>query len=203
MKLFNIDSPMMQALSKIADLFILNLLFMVCCIPIITIGTSLTALYTVTLKTARNEESYVFRSFFKAFKDNFKISTLSWLILLIAGTILFVDFRYAVVFPEPYNQIIRVATVFLSILYLLLITYLFPYIARFENTLKDSFKNAFLLSVTHLPYTFLFLVIGVLAIILTFLLDFQVIGFLWIVIGFSGLAYINSILFRRIFAKFE
>lgn len=203
MKLFNIDSPMMQALSKIADLFILNLLFMVCCIPIITIGTSLTALYTVTLKTARNEESYVFRSFFKAFKDNFKISTLSWLILLIAGTILFVDFRYAVVFPEPYNHIIRVATVFLSILYLLLITYLFPYIARFENTLKDSFKNAFLLSVTHLLYTFLFLVIGVLAIVLTFLLDFQVIGFLWIVIGFSGLAYINSMLFRRIFAKFE
>lgn len=203
MKLFNLDSPIMQFLTKLADLFILNILFMLCCIPIVTIGASLTALYTVTLKAARNEESYITASFFRAFKDNFKISTLAWLIVLAAGIILSLDFRFSTVLPAPVSKIMRVAVIALSIVYFLLVTYLFPYIARFENTLLHSFKNAFLLSVAHLPYTLLLFVIAVLAGVFTFITGFQVSGFLWFVLGFSGIAYLNSLLFRRIFAKYE
>lgn len=203
MRFLNLDSPLMQFLTKLADLFILNVLFILCCIPVITIGASLTALYTVTLKAARNEESYIAVSFFRAFKENFKISTLSWLIILSIGFVLFLDFRFSSYLPESISKIIRIAVISLSFIYFLLVTYLFPYIARFENTLKNSFKNAFLLSISHLPYTFLFLVITVLAIVFTLLTGFQIAGFLWIVIGFSGIAYLNSLLFRRIFAKFE
>ncbi len=203
MKFFNFDNPVMQALTKLADLFILNLLFTLCCIPVVTIGASLTALYTVTLKAAKNEESYIVSSFFRAFKENFKISTLSWLIMLAAGIVLFLDFRFSAFLPVSYSQVIRVAAVSFSIIYFLLMTYLFPYIARFENTLKNSFKNAFILSIIHLPYTFLFLIIALLSIALTIFINFQISGFLWFVIGFSGIAYVNSLFFRKIFSKYE
>ena len=67
-KLFNIDSPVMRFLGKVADLMILNLVTLLCCIPVVTIGASLTAMHYVLLKMVRNEESYIVRSFFKSFK---------------------------------------------------------------------------------------------------------------------------------------
>lgn len=203
MGLFNLDSPLMQFLTKMADLFILNILYLICCIPIVTIGAATTALYTVALKAAKNEESYIVRSFFKAFKSNFKIGTLSWLIVFAIGLILWTDFQILPSMVEPLRQVLQVLTLSVSLLYLVSVLYLFPYIARFENTLIGSFKNAFFLAVAHLPYTMLIAAITVLAIMATLYIDFRIIGFLWLIIGFSGLAYVNSIFFRKIFAKFE
>lgn len=66
------DSWIMRILTRIFDLIILNLLFIICSLPVITIGTSLSALYSVTLKMVRNEEGYIVRGFFKAYKENLK-----------------------------------------------------------------------------------------------------------------------------------
>ncbi len=203
MRLFNLDSPLMQFLTKLADLFILNFLFLLCCIPIVTIGASLTALYTVALKAAKNEESYIIRSFFLAFKNNLKIGTLTWLIVLAVGIILWTDLQIMPGIAAPFGTILQVLTLTISFLYLIGVLYLFPYIARFENTLFGSLKNAFLLAISHLPYTLLLVAISVLATLATLFIDLRIIGFLWLVIGYSGIAYINSIFFRKIFAKFE
>ena len=81
-KVFALDSPLMNGLSKLADLIWLNILATICCIPIITIGASLTALHYVVLKMVKDEEGYITRSFFKSFKENFKQATLMWLMLL-------------------------------------------------------------------------------------------------------------------------
>ena len=70
-RLFNLDSPIMVFLSKMADLLILNLLALICCIPIITIGASMTAMSYVTLKMVRDEECYIAKDFFKSFRQNF------------------------------------------------------------------------------------------------------------------------------------
>lgn len=203
MSLFNLDSPLMQGLGKIADLFILNILFIVSCIPIITIGPALTALYTITLKAARNEESYIFRGYLKAFKDNFKIGTLSWLIVLIAGFVLWADFRILGSMPDSIKTVMSVFLLLAFFLYLITATYLFPYIARFENILFKTIKNAFFMAIAYLPYTLLFVAFAVLTILATIYIPFQIIGLVWMLFGFSGLAYLNSIFFRKIFAKFE
>ena len=68
MRIFDLDSPLMRVLTKMADLMLLNLLALICCIPIITVGASLTALHYVALKIVRNEEGYIIRTFFKSFK---------------------------------------------------------------------------------------------------------------------------------------
>lgn len=67
-RLFNMDNKFFTVMGRVADLIMLNVVFLICCLPIVTIGASLTALHYVTLKMARNEESYIIRSFFKSFK---------------------------------------------------------------------------------------------------------------------------------------
>ena len=75
-RFFNLDSPVMVALTKMADLIIVNLLAFFCCLPIITVGASMTALHYVVLKIVRDEECYIVKGFFKSFKDNFKQATI-------------------------------------------------------------------------------------------------------------------------------
>ena len=81
-RLFNMDNKFFTVMGRVADLIMLNVVFLICCLPIVTIGASLTALHYVTLKMTRNEESYIIRSFFKSFKQNFKQATVINLIML-------------------------------------------------------------------------------------------------------------------------
>lgn len=203
--LFNLDSPIMRFLSKVADLIILNLLFIVCCVPIITIGASLTALYSVTLKMAKNEEAYIFKGFLKAFRENFKQSTIMWLILLAVGIILFLDFRLAPSMPGAFAQVFQVILMMFSAFYTLILLYTFPYVARFVNSVKNSFKNALLISILNLPFSLLIVVITIGSVFLTFLTPTTfVYGLMaWTLAGFSLVAYVNSLLFRHIFTKYE
>ncbi len=203
MKFFDLDSPLMRFLSKIADLFILNFLFLLCSIPIVTIGASTIALYTVTLKSVRNEESYIVRNFFVAFRKNLKIGLITWIIVLFFGAILFFDFQFLPFVPAPFRTILHVLTLSILFLYAIVILYLFPYIARFENTIVGSFKNAFLLAIVHLPSTILLAVIFGFTVYATLHLNLAVVIVLWLLIGFSGIAYINAYCFRNIFDKHE
>lgn len=203
MKFFNYDSPFMQFLTRLTDLFILNFLFLICCIPLVTIGASATALYSVTLKMVKKEESYIFSSFFRAFKSNFRHSTVSWLILLLASLVLGMDYRAAGIMGGTFQQIFSFLVILVSMIILFPAIYIFPYIARFENTIKNSLKNAFIISIAQLPFTILLLLILAAAVAFTIFIDFRIVGFVWFVIGFSGLAYLNSFLYRLAFRKFE
>ena len=202
---FNYDGPLMRFLSRVGDFLILNILFLLCCIPIITAGTSMTALYSVTLKMAKGEDAYIAKGFFKAFKENFKQSTAAWLIMLILGIVLYIDYRISSVFSDMGGNIFRVFLTMIAIFYLNTLLYLFPYIARFKNTIKNAFKNALLISILNFPWTIAIIAIFIGAVILTFLnattLSYGIL--LWLTFGFSLIAYVYSIIFRRIFAKYE
>lgn len=102
---FNMDSPVMRFLSRLCDLMILNILCLICCIPIVTIGASITALYSVTLKMVKGEDSYIAKGFFKGFRQNFKISTIIWLILLVIGALLAFDFRAVNMLPAALQNV--------------------------------------------------------------------------------------------------
>ena len=82
-KIFDLDSPVMRFLSRMADLMILNLLMTVCCLPVFTIGAANTAMHYVMLKMVRGEEGYIVKDFFKSFKMNFKQATVIWLIMIL------------------------------------------------------------------------------------------------------------------------
>lgn len=80
--LLSLDGPIMQLINKIVYSVYLNILWFICCIPIVTVGASTTALFYVTLKIARNEEGHITKAFFRSFRENLKQGTLIWMILL-------------------------------------------------------------------------------------------------------------------------
>ena len=92
MKIFAIDSPLMRVLGKISDLMILNILTLLCCIPLVTAGAAFTAMHYVSLKMVRGEESGITKMFFHSFKDNLKQSTVIWILFLLVAAIFGLNF---------------------------------------------------------------------------------------------------------------
>ena len=86
--LFRYDNKFFEALGKISNIVILNLLCILSCLPIITIGASATATYFIAMQIVKDEESYIIKEFIKRFKENFIISTKIWIIMMIIGVVL-------------------------------------------------------------------------------------------------------------------
>ena len=199
---FNFEGPVFTFLSRLTDLFWLNLLFIVCCMPVITIGAATTALYYVTLKMAKDEEGYITRSYFKSFKENFKQATVIWIGFLVVGMIMITDLRIvnggntAEILSGPaLGNVIMVAVFLMGIVILMVGTYIFPILAQFDNTIKNTAKNAFLISIRHLPYTIAMLVITAIPVVLIWFFPAL---FILVLIMFSATAYFNSKLFNII-----
>lgn len=199
--LFNLDNPVMVFLGKIADLIILNLVAFVCCIPIVTAGASLTAVYYVTMKMVKKEDGYIVKSFFKSFKENFRQSTIIWLIALVIGIVLGVDMYILNNIEAGYAKYIFIAVCVIGIFYLFTLLYLFPVLARFENNIKNTIKNSFLMSVLSAPKTLLIAVIMIVpSIAIYFIPALLPVQFM---LGITLPAYVASLLFVGIFKRFE
>ena len=199
--LFNMDGPVWQALGRLADLVILNLLFVISCIPVVTIGAAATALYSVTLKMVRDEESYILKGYWKSFKENFKQSTIMWLVMLVIGIVLYVDFKVVGSMTASASKIYLVLLLAISLILVMGLVYIFPLQAKFYNTIKGTIKNAFLMALANLPYTAIIMVITIGSIILTFLNGTTMYyGLLiWLLVGFSIIAHLNSRFFMKVF----
>ncbi len=197
---FNYDNPVWRFIGKFWDVIMLSVLWMVCSIPVVTIGASTTAMYYVTLKLVRDEDGYTFRSFFKSFKENFKQSTIIWLIFLVAGIVLGVDVFF---FLRVFNGSQNVRTIMLAIfmamsfLYFAMFTFVFPLQARFYNPVKRTIFNAFFMSIRHLFQTIGMLVIDVGVVFLAFTYLPQIILF-----GVALIAFLNSYILASIFKKY-
>ena len=201
MKFFSLDSPLMNVLGKMADLMWLNILTMICCIPIVTAGASLTAMNYMALKIVRNEECYITRGFFKSFKENFKQGTLIWLLLLLVVAVFAGDFyiinETEIELHSIFKTIILIAVVFAVFTAM----YVFPVLAKFDNTVMRTIKNAFVMSVLQFPKTMLMIVMYVLPPILcVFFIQLFPVVFLF---GLSVPAFVSALLYNKFFQKLE
>ena len=204
-KLFRMDSPLMRFLTKIADLMVLNILFCVTSIPLITIGASWTALYSVTLKMVRDEEGSVSRSYFRSFRQNFRQATLLWLGVLVALALLVLDIRVLNgMAGGTAPGLLRVGVEILALLGIMVLQYLFPSLARFEASLADTLKNACMMALAHLPKTALMTAAVVGAVWITLINNTTIaVGLMvWPLIGFSLMAFGNSGILRKIFDNY-
>ena len=147
-----IDNPIMNFLTTVCDIVILHFLWLLTSLPILTIGASTTALYYTTMKCIRNGHGGIVKMFFKSFKENFKQATGIGILVLVAGFICSFDIYYAVRMNQ--RGMLIIFTI-MSIIYLFTVLYVFPLQAQFENTIKATIKNAFLLSIKNLPWTLL------------------------------------------------
>lgn len=203
MNIFSSDSLLGRFLNWTADIFILNILWLICSLPIITIGASTTALYYSMMKRIRRDEGYVRTNFISSFKSNFKQSTIIWLIMLVIGAVLFADFRIGLYLNtsngNPVGKLILVISIILMIVYGLVLIYVFPVQAKFVNSVKDNIKNAFLMAVGHFGYTLLIFAIIATFILLTFISQ-AFIG-VEILFGFGLYSFLTGNIFITVFRK--
>jgi len=161
----------------------------------------MTALHYVVLKMVRDEESYIVRSYFKSFKQNFKQATIIWLILMLVGGILLGDIFILNFSAIPFSNWIRIALFTVIIIVLLATMHLFPVLARFDNTIKNTFKNSFFMGILTFPKTILMLLCWVAPLLIAaFIVQATPVVFM---LGISAPAYLCAKLYNKTFKRFE
>ena len=139
-------NPIIKALERFGDLFALNLTFILSCIPVITIGASVTALFTMTNKMVRNEDGTMWKGFWKAFGQNFKVGTKVWAVILAYLGVVYAEYAYMIQSAGQTTNFMVVLIGFEMVFLSFLLPFLFPIIARYENTIINYIK----LSLIHI-----------------------------------------------------
>ena len=149
MNLFSYDSPSSRFLYFVADIVTLHFLWILYSLPIITIGASTTALYYSCMKRIRTGEGYVTQNFRKSFRQNFKQSTILWIVLLLVGLVFSIDIRFRMALGNTMGRVMLVSCSVFLIPFVLLALYIFPVQAKFENNIFNNVKNALLMSIQY------------------------------------------------------
>lgn len=163
----NIDGPFYKTLAKITNYAILGVLWLIACIPIITVGASCTALYAAHHKVVKNGNGYIWRTFWEQFRSNFKQATLLWLIMLLLGGFFAADF-YLLFMMSGGQQGILIIFGILAAVCVMWMQYWLPYIVHIDDPIKTVLKNTLIMTVAHLPQSILLLAIFALCVIINF-----------------------------------
>ncbi|MCR4617953.1 MAG: DUF624 domain-containing protein [Lachnospiraceae bacterium] len=204
MKIFQIDSPLMKFLGKVADIAIVNLFTVLLFIPVITAGAAFTAMHYCMLKLVRDEEAGIVKQYFHSFKDNFKQSTIIWLLFLVLAAFFGVDFYLMYVNPTGISSYVLGGTLVFAFLVMFIGVFVYPIQAKFVNTIPKTLKTAFVFSFRHFPITLLILIAEALPFALFFIRN---IGFwffpLELCFCFSAPAFLAAKLYNKHFKKAE
>ena len=201
-KKLNIDNPFFEFMERVADVILLNALFIIGSLPIFTIGMTTTALYSVTFKLVRREEISVVPEFIKVCKKEWKQSTKIWCFLLFTGMILLIDILYVSQLNKAGSwRMIGIVIGILASLWAIVYSYVFPVLAQFENTTKNTVKNAFVMAIRHFPYTFLILLLNIIPVICLILGAYftGLIVPIYLFAGFATVAFINGMMLSHVF----
>lgn len=199
MKKLSIENPFFEFMGNIGDWMLLNVLFVLASLPVVTIGMSATALYKVTLRRMRGESQYVAREFFQACKEEWKQSTKLWLIFLFTGGLLLFDVLYGKNLWKSLNIAIGVLVALWSFTF----AYAFPLQARFQNSIKNTLTNALALAFQNLPASLVMVALNcipALCIVAGEFVTMLAMPF-FCVLGFSLTARVNGIFLTKIFQK--
>ena len=189
-----------NALNLAGDLVILNLLLLISCIPIVTIGAAMSAGYAGLFRTLQKKETgLLLKRYVADLRAAFRQATAGWLLQLVAFFLLAGDIWFAVVYSEPNNVFFLVFALVVGAGLLLASLWFYPLTARFQNPFTTQLKNAFLMAFAQLPRTILALLIWALALGIPVLLFdiFMYLGWLWLLCGLSLPMYLTVKLFRK------
>ena len=197
-RFFDAGNPLMQALSVAADLLMLNLLTLLCCLPVVTAGAALTALNDMCIRIIRGEDNYILKPFFRSFVSNLKLGSIMGLLFMLAGGLVWLDYRLAELYFPP----LRITAAAVGLIVLAVALYAFALLARYENTLRKTLKNAATLAVAFFPRTLgmMVCVVGLALLCLNFL-NFALP--ILIMFGLSLPCYVCLLLLNGVFEKLE
>lgn len=201
-KLFSENNPIFQLLNLLADLMLLTLQWLVACIPIVTAGAATAALYQCAMKRYK-EEIRLFRDFWEAFRKNFRKATVLWVVVLAMLVTMVLDLYLVFFTPFDPGTVVKMFLLMLVVVAAMILSYIFPLQAFFENSVGGTLKNAVLLAVMYLPVSVVILAVQLIP-VLVWLLFPEFWGhslLLWIALAPGAIAYVNGKFFRRIFER--
>lgn len=201
---FNLDNPVFKFLSTLVDLTLLNVMFIISCLPIFTIGTALTSMHYVMITGWDTQNAHLIKKYTKSFKQNFKQSTVLWLVMLVIGAVIgatgWMVYQQSKVDDSTIFMIMVIIFAIICIVYLCIFTYVWPVLAKFDNTTSATVKNALLLAMSHLPSTLVvWLIFGIAA---YFMLTNVVVAAFGVLILLAVVAYFQGKVFRSVFAPY-
>ena len=196
---YNTDNKVMIFLTKCADVLLATFFWLLGCIPVITAGTATCALYTVLWRVHAGKDVRVTREFFRAMKDNFKVSTAAWILSVIVGALI-VGNVYACSLMEVstgFFGLMKGSTICFTVLYVIILSFLFPCIARYKVTVMQAIGNSLLFGFRYLKESLAAIVLAVFSILIVYFLE-------WYSIIFIGPNfYLHAVLLNNAFKKYE
>ncbi|MEF2879694.1 MAG: DUF624 domain-containing protein [Blautia sp.] len=201
MGLFNENNILNILLNKIGDIIVCNLLFLLCCIPVITIGPALTALFHCMLRSVKGNLNGASKTFFRSFKESFFQSLAAWLLFLLLLFLLILNMDFLSRQGTSVSTALLYLTQGTAGLLVIGALYIFPVIAAFSNTLKNLLKNAYIFAFIHFPSTLLLALITILPMFMTYqdLSLLPLYACCWFFFGFALTAWIDSCILYRFF----
>lgn len=198
------DSKFMQLCIKFVALFKINFFWLLCSLPVFTIGASTCAMLAC-LRALREEEDCGAKAFFASFRRYFGQATVLWLLMAFAGAVLALDYRIVAYLDFPGRMAVIVLICFCLFALILVAGLIFPLLVRYPGTIRDTVVNAVLLSIAHLPKMLLVTAVNLLPLLLLVVLPqaFILLSFLWPVCGFALIALYNLHVTDKIFAAVE
>ena len=200
MALFNMNSGFFKFINRLLDVLFLNFLWIICSLPIVTIGAATCAAFSISLKMVDDEEGYIGKAFFKEFKKKFKQGTLMWMITAPCIYILYLLWQL-VIKSEDINVIVIIGVIFLTAIAISINLYSYPLIARYENSLRNIIKNSFGICLQYFVKTIILTVVVVIEIAIIMWNRWTLLA--GIIIGPEFIIYTISGVSKKIFLQIE
>ena len=196
-------NPVIDFINTLCNFFVLNLIFLITCLPVFTIGSALASLYYVMSKETKGEYGYLVRTYIREFKRNFKDGTLAFLPLFITGGMILFNLLFWPMRGSALSSGITGLLTALSVIWLVIFHYTFPLVGRFVNTPVNSIKNAWGLAVRNLKWTVALLLIDVCTACFCLFISLDTVLMIFLSLGFVLIAYGQSFIFNKIFSPYE
>lgn len=199
--ILNSESPFMNGVNKFNLLICMNLLVLLCSIPIITAGAAFAAMHEYLFRLQEDTEGALVKSFFRSFRKNFIQATIVWMILLAGFIIAGIDIFISINTEWSFPLILKIVFIEIVLLFYMVLNYCFPVIASFECSNLNVFKNAFLIGAGMIKKSLVIMAVNLLPWLL--LMFFPAIGWISILIGIAGPAYIATCLYAQEFREIK
>lgn len=196
-------NPVIDFISTLCNFFVLNLVFLITCVPVFTIGSALSSLYYVMSKETKGEYGYLVRTYIREFKRNIKDGTLAFLPFLVTGIMILFNLLFWPIRGTTLSSGITGLLIALSVIWLIIFHYTFPLVGRFVNTPVNSIKNAWGLALRNLKWTLALLLIDICVACFCLFISLDTVLMIFLSLGFVLVAYGQSFIFNKVFSLYE
>lgn len=198
-RIFDFDNVVFRAIDKIGKIFLLNFLWLICSLPVFTMGAATTALIYSSMKLQENE-GYWYQNFFSSFKENFKQATGIFFLYLAAGLILALNFLLGGQAGDTFGLMIQGVAGILAIPYFLSLLYVYGVQAKFVNPVKATIRYSFFMAMRNMKFTFQ---MAILVILLVWVNTTNMLAnFLTLIYGFGLMGFFFAAYYRKTFEKY-